>query len=83
MEHGVDIIRAALECLHPSSALLESQEESAGRDGLARPAVHGGDHDGFHFAYPVMSHTGFCASISVRPPAGFERLTDIWVTSVS
>ena len=83
VEHGVDIIRAALEALHGQAPVLKGPEKAAGHHGLAAAAVHGGEHETLHGRPPVIRKMGFWARSRCFPPAGLVRLTESCVTSGS
>ena len=76
-EHGINIVRSALEFLCLDSPIRKGLEKSHGHHGLAASAAHGGDHDSLHAFSPLIRKTGFSARSRCRLPAFLLLLTAI------
>ncbi len=81
VEHGVDVVRPALEGAGVSPAPLERGQQGTGQGGLAAAGTGRCDEKLHHLRSPVMRKMGLLAISRCSRPAGFVRLTAIWVTS--
>ena len=81
VEHGVDVVRPALERAGVGPAPLERGQQRTGQGGLAAAGTGRCDEKLHHLRSPVMRKMGLLAISRCSRPAGFVRLTAIWVTS--